>query len=558
MPATTRGTQIDSEDESDEDVYGTVEHSRSTAASGRWGLGTGLSFAGGVLVPMPSSPIPSFSSSSEPSASPASLSPADKMSGGPLRRRRRMISDLGMGGIWECPLYLCHKRYKKTSLQSIALHKAKCGSRPQLQQLMSQREEQIHKDRLLQQQSRQLREQQVMLNRQQEEQERQMMALETARHTLLVMQQQQHMEQHHQQIMQRPPSAAGSFLTHFSFGLIPPATAPFGTMSPPNQQLGAVSSSALHHMPPQHFSLTQTLSIPQPAAPPYPTTGQPSSSLVSTVSPVKQPDPARPLQSPSLLPFNLPVAPRPPSALNGSKVKKLLYQPQFTPESFARPSQLPSQLPQPASSQQVQSSSSWPLTLSMGGAGSLSNLSLPSVTSTSTTASCGQPLSVGSFGSLMPVPPPTQLTNQLQGQEMQQQSTTLQSPPAVTIHQLLMSPAFQLPLSHHGQQHQQQLAGSQCLLGSMPTHFVNTQATSIFVSSPSLSSKAACLPVGDSSSHPPSQSLSVDRPVTVPIVLSAMSPLSSLSSLQPPAAASALCSCLRSATLLHSTASSLL
>ena len=515
---------------------------------------------------VPSSPIPSFTSSSEPSSSPPSLSPRDGVSVGPPRRRRRKISDLGQGEIWECPLYLCHKRYKKTSIQSIALHKAKCGSRPQLQQLMSQQEEQLHKDRLLQQQSRQLHEQQVMLNRQQEEQQRQMMALENARQALLLMQQQQ---QQQQQVMQRPPTSAGPFHSQPSFGLVP--TAPFASMSPSNQ-LAATGSTA-PPLPLQQFSLNQSMSYPLITGPLADSNSPSSSSLVSTQSPVTQSTGAPVLQSPPLMPLTVSGAPHPPSAQR-SNGTELLYPPNFnfTQHGFVHPSlvhpshmqhqqlplqqQLPHQQLQQQHQQPQHTNPPWHVSFPMAGAGQM----VPQMNNSSVTVSNSQPMPVGAFGPLVSVLPlHSPLAVHLATQHAQQGPSlhTIQPPTVVTSPPLPVHP-HQLVLQ---QQQQQQFhaasphwfaGASHSVPSSLPIHFVSTQATSMFVTSPSLSSSTACgtlpLSIGPSS-RPSSQSpatasftsplaaSSPDKTATVagspPLILSNVSPLSSLPALPP-------------------------
>ena len=71
-------------------------------------------------------------------ASSASLSAA--------RRRRRKISDISASELWACPLYLCNKKYKKTSIQSIAQHREKCSARPLVRQWEAEQEHsrQVH------------------------------------------------------------------------------------------------------------------------------------------------------------------------------------------------------------------------------------------------------------------------------------------------------------------------------------------------------------------------------------------------------------------------------
>ena len=507
-----------------------------------------------VILSVPSSPIPSFISSSEPSLSPANLSPRDSLSSaGPPRRRRRKISDLGVSEVWECPLYLCHKRYKKTSIQSIALHKAKCGSRPQLQQLMSQQEEQLLKDRLLQQQSRQLHEQQLMLNRQQEEQQRQLMALDGARQALMMMQQQQQMQQ--QQMMQRPSPASAAFLNQSPFGLVP--AAPFTVISPSNnQQLTAVGSSP-QQLPLQQFSLSQTLSYPLSGT--VEAASPSSSSLVSTLSPVTHSSVTPPMQNTQLVGLNVTGVPRPPSAQRPGGMD-MLYSQHFAPSAFTQTSQMH----QPQLSQQPQQpiSHPWPVTFPLSNAGSF--MSVPTINSSSVTVSGSQPMQAGSYGSFMPTLPfSSPLAVHLAGQQHMQQvpllstlqpSSGLTSPSRPTIHQPL---ALQQPLQQHAQHIQPHwLTGAQQpLSGSLPIHFVSTQATSMFVTSPSLSSTAASgtlpLSIGPSS-RPPSQApaavsftspfaaLSPDKRTagTPPLVMSTVSSLSSLPSLQSPAAVS--------------------
>jgi len=568
------GLVEESEEEESEEEYGSAEHlaegSKQQRASGKrhHADSTSSSAGGGV----PSSPIPSFTSSSEPSYSPPSLSPRDSLSAGPPRRRRRKISDLGASEIWECPLYLCHKRYKKTSIQSIALHKAKCGSRPQLQQLISQQEEQLNKDRLLQQQSRQLHEQQLMLNRQQEEQQRQLMALDNARQALMLMQQQQqHTQQQQQQqqqhILQRHSAAAGPFVNQQQpYGLLP-AHSPFTSMPSPSNQLSG------QQLPLQHFSLTQTLSYPLSTGAAVEAPSPSSSSLVSTLSPVTQSSGAQPMHSPTLTPSSVPGAPRPPSAQQPTGME-LLYAPTFATSAFMHHSQLQQpQQPQHTQHQQQhpqqQISPPWPAAFPMSGAGSL--MSLPAVNSASVTMSASQPMPIGPYGqllSMVPINSPLAVHFAAQQQQQQQQAaqqqgplSTLPSPNVVTsqpmpVHQpLALQQQQQHSLSLSSQPHW--LAGApQPLSSNHPIHFVSTQATSMFVTSSSLSSSAAsgALPLSAGpSSRPPSQSpasllfaspsaaLSPDRSGTAPpLALSShMSPLSSLQSLHSPASAAA-------------------
>ena len=263
-----------------------------------------------LLTGAPSSPIPFFSSSSEPSSSLPSLSPRGSRSVCPPRRRRRKISDLEASEIWKCPLYLCHKRYKKTSIQSIALHKAKCGSRPQL---MSQQHEQQHKDMLLQQQSEQLHEQQLMLNMQWEEQRRQLMALQNAWQALLL-------TQHQQQMMQLPSAAAGSFFNQQPFGLVP-SDSPCTSVSHSNQLI-AVGSTA-HQLPLQHLSSTQTLSYSIPSNPPVDALTPSSSSLVCTLSSTTQSSVVQPIKPSPLTPSKVSGAPRVPSSQQPNGMESL-------------------------------------------------------------------------------------------------------------------------------------------------------------------------------------------------------------------------------------------
>ena len=544
----------------------------SVHASGKRALAPSASSAASATSAVPSSPIPSFTSESEPSSSPLSYSPRDSSSGGPPRRRRRKISDLGAGEVWECPLYLCHKRYKKTSIQSIALHKAKCGSRPQLQQLMSQQEEQHNKDRLLQQQSMQLHEQQLRLNRQQEEQQRQMMQLETARQALLMMQQQQHMaqqqlqqqQQPQQQMLQRQSGPPPPFSGQLPFGFAS-AGPQFAPMSPLNQHMSAAVSA--HQLPIQHFALTSSLSYPLPS---NDASASSASASLSAASPVTQPAVGQSLQSPTLLPLSIPVPQRPPSAQRPMGVESHYPLP-LTSLPFMQPAQL-QQPPQQQQSQQhqpQQSANQWPVNFALGGSGSL--LAMPG-----TTMAGGQSMSVGHFGPLMPMPVhlPSSIAAQPAAQAQQpiqplsnQQPPAVISPPSLNILQ-------QLALQRNQQQSQQQqqqpappqyiahqwLAGVPQAFGApVPVHFVTTQASSMFVTSSSLSSSSAAgslpaavdrlsrpssqAPAGVTLGSPPQLALPLDGGGTGAgpgqLVLSHLSTLAAVPTLHSPAAAAA-------------------
>ena len=113
----------------------------------------------------------------------------------------------------------CTSATSDTRRPACSPSRGSCSSRPLLQQLVSQQEEQLHKERLLQQYSRQLHEQQLLLNRQQEDQRKQLTALENAWQALLLMQ---------QQLMRRPSAAAAPSSTNINS--VPPAS-PFPSTS---------------------------------------------------------------------------------------------------------------------------------------------------------------------------------------------------------------------------------------------------------------------------------------------------------------------------------------
>ena len=340
-------------------------------------------------VSSPSPPIPSFTSSSEASSCPSSL---DSLSislpaGGPPRRRRRKIGDLGAAEIWECPLYLCHKCYKKTSIQSIALHKAKCSSRPQLH-LMSQQKEQLHKDLLLQQQSRQLYDQRLMLDRQQEERQKQLIALESVRQALCIMEQQQTQ----QQMIQRLSSSAELALNQPRIGHLPGAAAPFEFKLSSSQQRVAVGSTPTHLQMLQQCHLPQSLSCPRHSVP-ADAGGGPSPS----VSLVTWPAVASLLESPPLVPLTV-------SLVDGSQsiqrpIGKDLHRCVCTCPFVSSATITPATTSAPAAEQ-----STLACRFSIGNAGP--PVPIPPVNPNTVTTVGDQPLLVLSSGPLMHMPMP--------------------------------------------------------------------------------------------------------------------------------------------------------
>ena len=85
------------------------------------------------------------------------------------RRRRREITGMDSSELWECSQPLCTKKYKKTSIQSIAEHRDKCAARPVVKLWEVEREQRRVSQLHLQQQLQNIQQQLQELHRQKEE-----------------------------------------------------------------------------------------------------------------------------------------------------------------------------------------------------------------------------------------------------------------------------------------------------------------------------------------------------------------------------------------------------
>ena len=124
----------------------------------------------GPVALIPSSTTPIFRSDSLAAADAVTCPPPTFSTS--TRRRRREITRIASSELWVCSQPFCTKKYKKTSVQSIAEHRDKCAARPLVKQWEVEREERRVSQLRAQQEVQHLRQQLREVQRQKEELQR--------------------------------------------------------------------------------------------------------------------------------------------------------------------------------------------------------------------------------------------------------------------------------------------------------------------------------------------------------------------------------------------------